>query len=117
MLASEMFQIVKATESESVEAVFGDRFEPNEASAPAQRRGARDARVEVVAAPLEGVARRKVKNRRKERNARKKERVRALVHAEIAQPLTILRYYARPFLHRSLHSRAHKPAAILGTRD
>lgn len=86
--------------------------------------------MEVVAAPLEGVARWTKKSVRGGRGGRERKRKReegtnethggkgregerALVHAEIAQPLTILRYYARPFLRRSLHSRARKSTAIL----
>lgn len=72
--------------------------------------------------------RKKKKRRKKKERGGKKEDTRrfgeerrregegSLVHGEIARPLTILRYYARPFLQRQpLLARArNKPAAILG---
>lgn len=82
----------------------------------------------VVAAPLvkggEGGGKREKKKRgekkreekRKKRRKKEEDRRRriegereeegSLVHGEIARPLTILRYYARPFLQRSLCSLA-----------
>lgn len=41
------------------------------------------------------------------------EKGRALVHVEIARPLTILCYYACPFLLPGLHSCAFKPSAAI----
>ena len=70
-------------------------------------------RVEVVTAPSErGKTEGKKTKKETERTIRRvgEERTREeegpLVRAEIAQPLTILRYYVRSFLHRSLHSLA-----------
>lgn len=75
----------------------------------------------VVAAPLvKGGGRqkgeKKREEKRKKRRKKKEDRRRrmegegeeegSLVHGEIARPLTILRYYARPFLQRSLCSLA-----------
>lgn len=65
-------------------------------------------RMEVVTAPSERgkTEEKKKKGIRRVGEERTREEEGPLVRAEIAQPLTILRYYVRSFLHRSLHSLA-----------
>ena len=103
----------------------------------ARKKGLRVEEV-VVAAPLErrgaGKKRRRRRGgRKKGRGGKKRRKIRAalarkgggrereeegsLVHGEIARPLTILRYYARPFLQRQpllARSRAQQTGGHLG---
>jgi len=79
----------------------------------AGRRGARERKKRQRPRLSEREERRRRTGGGRDEGGREGEKGRALVHVEIARPLTILCYYACPFLLSGLHSCAFKPSAAI----